>query len=156
MATTYTADQAAASFPTFDGGAGQVMCAYGVYEVAVALVQNDVIKFCKVPANSVVLGGWFRGDDIDTGTEVFDFDIGTSADTDAFLNSGVITGDATTDVKPEVSILYQLNGTLKDGPQLVTAETTIQGICNVAANAGGTGTLSVTVLYTQNINVGNT
>lgn len=145
---TLTASRAASGFPvSLYAGAGVVQAAYGSYTLAANPAQNDVIEFCKVPAGAVILGGWFRGEDIDTGTEALDIDIGTSADTDAFGNFGVLTGDATTDVKPEVSLLYQLNGTLKSGPVAVTSETTIIGTVNAAANSGGTGTLWVCVLY---------
>lgn len=128
-------------------GAGVVNAAYGSYTLAANPTIADVIEFCRVPAGSVIIGGWFRGEDIDTGTEALDIDIGTSADPDAFGNFGVLTGDATTDVKPEVSIMYGLNGTLKSGPVSVTTETTIIGTVNAAAAAGGTGVLWVCVMY---------
>jgi hypothetical protein len=51
------------------------------------------------------------------------------------------------DARPEVSILYQLNGTLKSGPVIFTRETTIQGVVNTAANGGGTGVLWVCIFY---------
>lgn len=152
MATTYTADQAASTYPVYTGMAGEMCVAWGTYEIATALVQNDVIKFCKVPANAVILGGWLLADDIDSGTGVFDFDIGYSSDTDAFGNLGALNGSAVTNVNPEGGIKIPLGGVLlTDGPKLLTSETTIQGICNVAANAGGTGTMSVVVYYTMRV-----
>lgn len=145
---TLTGSRAAANFPVSAyAGAGVLQVAYGTYTLAANPSQNDVIQFCKVPAGAVVIGGWFRGEDIDTGTEALDIDIGWSADTDGFGNLGVLTGDATTDVKPEVSILYPLNGTLKSGPVTFTSETTIIGTVNAAANAGGTGVVWVAVFY---------
>lgn len=145
---TLTATRAAANFPVSSySGAGVLQVAYGSYTLAANPTANDVIQFCKVPAGAVVLSGWLRGEDIDTGTEALDIDIGWSADTDGFGNFGVLTGDVTADVKPEVSILMPLNGTLKSGPVTFTSETTIQGLVNAAANAGGTGVLWLTVLY---------
>lgn len=145
---TLTGSRAAANFPVSAyAGAGVLQVAYGSYTLAANPTAADVIAFCKVPAGAVVIGGHFRGEDIDTGTEALDIDIGWAADTDGFGNFGVLTGDATTDVKPEVSILYPLNGTLKSGPVTFTSETTIIGTVNVAANAGGTGVLWVSVFY---------
>jgi hypothetical protein len=146
--TTHTADRAADTFPVYQPqGAGALAAAYGSYDLAANPSANDVIEFCKVPAGAVILGGYLRGEDIDTGTETFDLDIGTAADTDAFGNFGVITGDVVTELKPEVSIYLPLNGTLKSGPVTCASETTIQGVVNAAANAGGTGVLWVVVHY---------
>lgn len=146
--------RAAASFPVFKPiGAGVVCAAYGVYEHASNLAATTVIEYCKVPAGAVIIGGWFGGDDLDTGTEELDIDIGYAAngveeaDPDAFGNLGVITGDAVAGYKPEVGILYPFFGTLKDGPVTVSKETTITGTVNVDAAAGGTGTSWVVVYY---------
>jgi hypothetical protein len=155
---TLTADRAASTFPVTQGNGPANLCvAWGKYTLAANPTAADVIKFCKVPAGAVVIGGWFRGEDIDTGTEALDIDIGwaanggtttpDAADPDGFGNFGTLDGDAVSQVKPEVSILYQLNGTLKSGPVIFTRETTIQGVVNTAANAGGTGVLWVCVLY---------
>src|SRR5436190_12624209 len=122
--TTLTADRAASTFPTFQPmGAGALAVAWGAYTLTANPTAADIVKLCKVPAGAVVIGGWFRGEDIDTGTEALDIDIGwaanggtttpDAADPDGFGNFGTIDGDAVSQVKPEVSILYQLNGTLK-------------------------------------------
>jgi hypothetical protein len=145
---TLTAARAAANFPVPSyAGAGLLQVAYGSYTLAANPTVNDVIQFCKVPAGAVVLGGWLRGEDIDTGTETLDIDIGWAASTAGFGNFGVITGDAVTELKPEVSILLPLNGTLKSGPVTFTAETTIQGTVVAAAATGGTGVLWLTVYF---------
>lgn len=152
---TYTADQAAAGYPVAAlGFAGTVKAAFGTLELGTALAQDDVLKFCKVPANAVVIGGWLQGDDIDTGTETLDIDIGwaangtEAANEDGFGNFGVISGDPVTGIKPETGIYLPLGGVLyTGGPQKFSAETTITGDVNAAANAGGTGTLTVVVLY---------
>jgi hypothetical protein len=145
---TLTAARAAANFPvTAYGGAGVLQVAYGSYTLAANPTIADIIQFCKVPAGAVVLGGWLRGEDIDTGTETLDIDIGWTGSTAGFGNFGVITGDVVTELKPEVSILLPLNGTLKSGPVTFTAETTIQGVVNAAAATGGTGVLWLTVYF---------
>ncbi len=143
---TYTADQAASTFPV-TAHPGHLNFAYGVYEIASALAQNDVIEMCKLPSGAKVVDGFVRADDIDTGTEALDIDVGISSDTDAFGNLGVWTGDATTDVKPETMNAFRFNGVLKDGPLTMSAETKVQLLCNAAANAGGTGTVFVGVYY---------
>jgi hypothetical protein len=155
---TLTNTRAATTFPVFQGfGGGQVCAAYGSYTFAVNPTAADIVELCRLPAGAVVLGGWFRGEDIDTGTETLDIDIGwpanggtgtsDSADPDGFGNFGLLSGDAVTDVKPEVSILYTLNGTLKSGPVTFTKETLIQAVVNTAANAGGTGVIWVCIFY---------
>jgi hypothetical protein len=148
---TKTADRAADSFPVYAGKSGSVCVAYGVYEVATQLSAGppkDVIEFCKVPAGAVILGGWFMGDDIDTGTEALDISIGDSGSATRFLTATNIQGDAITDLKPTVGIMFPLQGTLMtDGPYTCTSETTIIGTVDGTSNAGHTGTLSVVVYY---------
>lgn len=153
---TYTADQAASAAPASGHGfGGNMKVAVGTLELGTALAADDVLKFCKVPANAVVVGGYLMGDDLDTNaTETLDIDIGwaangtEAADPDGFGNFGVITGDAVTGLKPETAIYLPLLGKLAtDGPQKFSAETTIQGDVNAAAATGGTGTLTLVVQY---------
>lgn len=152
---TLTATRAASTFPVFAGiGGGALQVAYGTYTLTANPTAADVIKFCKIPAGSVVLGGWVQAKDIDTGTETLDIDIGwptngvEAADPDGLGNFGVWNGDAITDLRPETGIYYPLGGTLYTaGPQSFTNETVIQGVVNVAAAAGGTGQITVVVLY---------
>lgn len=154
-AETLTATRAQAGFPV--GGTGfatALHVATGTYEIAANVEDGDIFEMCKLPANAVVVMGWVYGDDLDTGTEALDMDIGwaangvDSADPDGFGNLGVWSGDAVTDIKPEVSIFYPFGGVLRTaGPKKFSAETTIQIEANVAANSGGTGTVTVVVLY---------
>lgn len=151
---TLTADRAKATFPiSRNVGAGVLCQAWGKYTLAANPTAADIIEFCRVPAGAVVTHGWLRGEDIDTGTETLDIDIGWAAngvevaDPDGFGNFGVVTGDVVTEWKPEVSIFLPLNGVLKSGPVTFTNETIIQGVVNAAAQAGGTGVLWVHVIY---------
>jgi hypothetical protein len=145
---TLTGTRAAANLPVPSyAGAGVVQAAYGSYTLAANPTANDVIQFCKLPAGAVVLGGFLRGQDIDTGTATFDIDIGWSADTDGFGNFGVLNGTAVTNYLPEGGILVPLNGTLATGVVTFTSETMIQGLVNAAANATGTGTLTVVIYF---------
>lgn len=121
---------------------GVLRCCWATREIAAAQSSADTITFFTIPAGTTVHGGYLRGDDIDTGTETFECDIGDSSSTTRFLNSGVLTGDAITGTKPEAGIATPLFGTLKDGPYTYTADTDIIGTV-VAANATGTGTLTL-------------
>ena len=132
------------------GSAANLNVAWGTYEIASALSATDTITFFEIPAGASVVGGYLYGDDIDTGTETLQIDIGDASDTDRFINSGVITGDAVTGIKPETGIWLPMFGTLKDGPYTYTTATDIIGTIVAAANAGGTGTVTLVLFYTFN------
>lgn len=154
---TLTGPRAAAAFPcpslpSLQGISG---LSWGYYNATVALAQNDVIEFCKVPAGAYVVGGFLQAADIDTGTEALDIDIGWAAngtdvaDTDGFGNFGVMDGDTIGQFKPVAGIYYPFVNIIQDsGFKLFSAETKIIGTVNAAANAGGTGILKVVVWYT--------
>lgn len=152
---TLTNTRAASTFPVFKGlGAGVLCAAYGTYEIAANPTAADIIEFCRVPKGAVVLGGWLMGDDLDTGVETIDIDIGwagngtDAADPDGFGNFGVLSGDVITELKPVAGIYNPLQGVLlTTGPQAFAAETIIQGVVNAAAATGGTGTITLVVLY---------
>lgn len=158
---TYTADAAKSTTAVpGHGWARNVKCAYGEFNIATALAQNDIVQMCRVPAGARVIGGQVIMDDIDTGTEALDLDLGwpanggsgtwDSADSDGFGNFGVITGDASTlpNLSNVTGVIMPLLGILADGrfPKF-TKETIIQFLCNAAANAGGTGYISVRIDY---------
>lgn len=156
-AETLTATRAAAGFPVYAGKGGGSLCvAWGKYEIAANVEDGDIFEMCKVPADATVVGGWIMGDDLDTNaTETLDMDVGwaangvDAADPDGFGNLGVWTGDAVSDLKPVAGTYFPLQGVLlEDGPKTFSAETTIQVEANAAAATGGTGTLTVVVLYT--------
>jgi hypothetical protein len=154
-AETLVATRAASTFPVSAHGFGSnLKVAYGTYSVAANVEAGDIFSMCKVPKGSTVVMGWVYGADLDTGTEAMDIDVGWAAtadeatDVDGFGNFGVWSGDAVTDVKPEVSVWYPFGGVLRTaGPKTFTAEATIQLYANVAANAFTAGVLTVVVLY---------
>lgn len=154
VAETLSTERVAADFPDYKPlGAGAVAFAYGVYEIAANVEDGDIFEMCRVPEGAYVIDGFVRADDLDTGTETLDMDVGwaangvETADPDGFGNLGVWSGDAVANIKPEAQIYYPFNGVLKDGPKFFTKETIIQVEANAAANAGGTGTLYVGVYY---------
>lgn len=154
-AEIFQATRAKAPFPVAGAGPGMnLKVATGTFEIASVVEVGDTYEMCKLPAGAVVVMGWVYGDDIDTGTETLDMDVGWKAnatevaDPDGFGNLGVWTGDATVDVKPEVSIWYPFGGVLRTaGPKKFTAETTIQLTAVAASNAGHVGTVTVVALY---------
>lgn len=153
---TLTAARARANFPVAGHGMGGAMkVAWGSYTLAANPTAADIIEFCRVPAYATILGGYLMGADIDTGTEAFDLDIGwadngtDTADPDGFGNFGVLSGDVITELIPVAGIYRPLQGVLLTaGPKTFAAETVIQGVVNAAANAGGTGVLTLVVFYT--------
>lgn len=152
---TLTGSRAAADFPVFQPiGNGLLSVAYGSYTLTANPTAADILKFCKIPAGSVVLGGWIRGTDIDTGTGVLDLDIGwaangaEAADSDGLGNFGALNGTAVANYLPEGGFLLPLHGVLANGPVSFSRETTFQAVFNTPANAGGTGVLTLCVFYT--------
>ena len=153
--TTFTGTRAKSGFPAAaNGPAMNLKVATGTYEITANPTAADIYEICKVPAGAVVVAGWLYGDDLDTGTESLDLDVGWKAnadevtDTDGFGNLGLLSGDAVTDIKPEVSIWYPLGGVLRTaGPKRFTQDTVLQVYCNTTAATGGTGTLTLVVLY---------
>lgn len=130
---------------------GETGVAWGLMDITAAQSANDTITWFVLPQDAIVIDGWLRGDDIDTGTGVYELDIGNSTDPDKYLDSGALSGDAVTGTKPEAGIRRQLAGTLQtDGfVAALTAEETVLGKCIVAPNAGGTGQLGLWMLYTS-------
>lgn len=133
------------------GPANSLKVLYGTYEIASALSANDIIDMFVAPAGFVPLYGWLQGDDIDTGTESLEIDVGTSGDATKYLNSGVITGDVITGLKTVAGVYMPLQEdiwTVK--PTAFTTDTTIQCKITAAANSGGTGTLTLIMVGVYN------
>lgn len=151
-AETLTGTRAADAFPVFTPrGSGALAVAYGSYAVAANVEDGDIFELCKVPAGAVVVGGFFSAGDLDTGTETLDIDIGwaangvESADPDGFVNSGVLTGDAITDLLAAGANMRPFP--MATGPVTFTNETTIQAEANAAAATFAAGTIYVCVFY---------
>ncbi len=157
MATT-TGARAASTFPAYTGAGGGNLCAaYGYHDFAANPSAADIIELCRLPAGAIVLGGWYRAEDIDTNaTETLDIDVGyaangdVAADPDAFGNFGVQNGDAVTNYLPEGGTLMPLNGVLANGPLSLTRETVVQATVNAVAATFAAGTITVVVLYVVN------
>lgn len=167
MATAITATTNA--LPAYGHGlAGNVKGWFGKYTYSSAAVINDTIDLCKIPKNSLVLWGFMATDDIDSGTEALEIDIGFtangggaatlttsdgttwtnnnsgSASATAFIDSGVLTGDTVTDLMAGMN-WRPLQG-IKTGPMFFSEETQVRAKITAAAQAGGTGTIYVCLL----------
>ena len=143
MATAYNSDQYNKAIPG-SGIAGSVIALYGSIELSTAIIINDTINMFTAPKGFTPLYGWLVGDDIDTGTEALQLDVGISGDATKYLDSGVITGDTIANEKITVGIKIPLQEELMTvKPTAFTADTDIIVKVTAAPNAGGTGTLSL-------------
>jgi hypothetical protein len=160
VAETLTSTNAADSAPTFKAGGNVVQAAYGTYAVAANVEDGDIFEMCKVPAGARLLGGFFYGADLDTGTEVLDMDVGwaanggsgtyDAADPDGLGNLAVLTGDAFAagNLSNVAGLVYPMLGLFTTGVlPYFTKETTLQIEANVAANAFTAGSVSLVVFY---------
>ena len=149
---TVSASRASARLPVMK--ANGVLCvAHGTYEHATNLAAATVIEYCRIPAGAVVVGGWYGGDDLDTGTEELNITIGWAAngvevaDPDGFGDLGVMTGDVSVHLGV-AGLWFPLQGTmLTAGPQTFSAETVLTATIVTDAAATGTGTTSMVVYY---------
>lgn len=164
MATAET-NQYTSAIINGHGLAGNVKAWFGKHTYAVAPSANDLINMCYIPKNSLILWGFLATDDIDTGTEALEIDVGFtangggaatltvadgttytnnnsgSASATAFIDSGVLTGDTVTDILAGMN-WRPLQG-IKTGPMFFSEKTLVQAKITAAANAGGTGTVYV-------------
>lgn len=136
------------------GFGGNVKVAFNTYTIAANPTDGDIYVRVNVPAGATVFGGWLQAADLDTnGTETLDIDVGWAAtadeiaDPDGFGNFGVLTGDASVHL-PVAGIYLPLAGVLQSaGPKTFSAAATIQAECNATAATGGTGQITLVVLY---------
>lgn len=151
---TFTAARATDNFPVYQPiGAGNLGVAYGSYTFAAEQNAAETLAICKIPKGAIVLGGFLRGGDMDTGSETLDIDVGyaangvVAADPDAFGNFGILNGAAVTNYVPEGGFVVPLHGVLKDGPLAFTAETTILVTFVDDAATFQAGTVTVVIWY---------
>lgn len=145
------ATRASANLPVPNTGILRV--AHGSYTHASNLAAATVIEYCRIPKGAVVVGGYFSGGDLDTGTEELNMTIGwaangvDAADPDGFGDLGVMTGDVSAHLGA-AGLFYPLQGRMFTvGPQSFAAETVITGTVVTDAAATGTGVTSVVVFF---------
>lgn len=155
MATTFSSTQVSSGrAPSNVQASGTVQRVYGAIDIATNPVVGDIFQLVRLPAGATVVGGYLYAEDLDTGIEALDIDLGwaangvDAADPDGFGNLGVWTGDAVTTIKPEAGNYFPFGGVLfTAGPKTFTVETIIQAEANVTANVGGTGYIWAVVDY---------
>jgi len=143
MATTYSSDAVAATVQA-RGGVG-IQSITETYEAAVALVIDDIIQMVKVPAGATVLDIILSVDDLDGGSALV-LDVGDGDNDDRYILG---------------STIGQGGGTVRLGSGITgaaaascagftyTAEDTIDVHVDTAPSSGGTGTITMTVIYTM-------
>lgn len=174
MAVETLAGPYASALPFGHGLAGNLKVAFGTYAAGTVVVEDgDIRTLCKLPKNSLVIGGWVMAGDGDTGTETLDWDIGwaangggsatyvdtrtgtnlttytnsgASASATGFCNSGVLTGDAITDLMAAGSNLRIFPITT---PLYFSEETQVQLEVNAPAATPASYNILCVVLYIQ-------
>lgn len=145
MASTFQSDAVDAGIPPRDDTGVGVVSKTAHYTVAAALVVNDVIQMVTVPANATILEIILAATDLDTdGTPAIVLDVGDGDDTDRFIDGSTIGQGGGVD---------RLGTGVVGGVAAVgytyAAEDTIDVKVAVAPDAGATGTIDLTVLYTM-------
>lgn len=156
--------------PARNNFGGVLHSAFGIYPVAANVEDGDIFEMLTLPANCVVVGGEFWSEDIDTGTEALDLDVGWAANgggsetitlssgrtfTNAgasgvaagFANMGVLTGDTVSSEPQVTGGNYRKFHTFTAGPKYFSRKTTVQVEANAAANAFTAGNIWVRVDY---------
>lgn len=137
------------------------------YEIAAQVEDGDIFELGYIPKNSMVVGGWIAVDDIDTGTEAIDIDVGwaaagssdtytdpdtgvtytnsaASASATGLCNTGVLTGDGSGEVYAAGTSFRWM---VFPDPLYFSEQTKIQLEANAAAGTFAAGTFGVYLLY---------
>lgn len=148
--------RAASGLPVFKPvGAGLLCVAWGTYTHGSNLAAATPIEYCRVPKGARIVGGYWCATDLDTNTtEEINIDIGylangvDAADTDAFGDLGVLTGDVSVHLTVAGIWVPFQNRLITEGPILLSAETTLAALVNVDAATLGTGQSTMVAYYT--------
>lgn len=143
---TYNSDQYNAGLPNGIGvgDVGNMKILLGSITFAAAATIGQTVAMFTAPKGFTPLGGYLLGDDLDTGTEALELDVGVSGDATKFLASGVVSGDTIANEKITVGIKIPLQEDLMlVKPTAFTEDTDVIVTFTAAANAGGTGTLTL-------------
>ena len=138
MASTFTATKAAATYPVYQPKAGELGCVTSTYEVGTALIVNDIIEMVRVPKNATVVDVILVTDDLDSdGTPAITLDVGYGGNYDYFIAASTV-GQAGGVARMAAATAF---------PLTLTEEDTIDVHVDTAPDAGGTGTITLTVMY---------
>lgn len=142
------------------GNAGNLKVARATYEIAANVEAGDIFEMVKLPAGATVVGGMVYGDDLDTGAEALEMDLGWAAnggsgtydsvDADGLGDFGIWTGDTVADHAVEVGNVFHITGNLANGDlPTFTKTTTVQLTAVAAATTFAAGAVSVVIHYTM-------
>jgi len=160
---TFTGRYAADNFPKASPGWANPIPLFGNITVSANPADGDIYELLRTPKNFLAMFGFFQMDDLDTGTEVLDLDLGwaangggtetfTTADgtiytnaagsaaPDGLLNMGALTGDVVTGVTTVAATWRPIPmgaGLFFSRPTMIQVE------ANVPANALTAGGMSV-------------
>ena len=134
-ASTFTADQAD-DYNLSQHSTGIATTVTSTYEVATALVINDVIQMVKVPKNSTIIDCILVTDDLDTGTTIV-LDVGYGTNDDYFI-LGSTVGQEGGLVRASAATAF---------PLVLTADDTVDLHVDTAPTGGGVGTVTLSVTY---------
>lgn len=143
MASTFYSEQYYKPQPG-TGAGGDMKVFYGTYEFTSITVINDVVTLFTLPVGFTPLGGHLVGDIVDNAIETLEIDVGVVGDAQKYLDSGVITTDAVTEVRTTDCIwrpLMEDLATVK--PTEIATEVDCIATITAAATTTGTGTLTV-------------
>ena len=142
MASTFQSDAVTGARPSIDcAEAGEVKAVRGTYDLAAALVVNDVIELVKIPQGHVIVDAIVDCDDLDSdGSPAIVMDFGeVGGDVDALIAASTVG---------QAGGLARMDQ--KTGPRLIasSAEMTLGAKVTTAPATGATtGTIGLTVLY---------
>jgi hypothetical protein len=133
-------------------GARVLHALYVKHALAANPSAADIIELGWLPKGAVPVGGYVSFTDMDTGVETLDIDIGIAAngvdvaDPDFFTNSGLISGDAITDL----ALTNSASIRLFTGPfpvEQLGAKTKVQAVVNAVAATFAAGSFVLVVHY---------
>jgi len=167
MATNTATRAGTTKSPAASGWAQSQYRAWGTIEVSTNPAPADTFVMCKLPKGAMIVGGWLKGDKLDStgsGTACLTINIGVnkavttptgtsvsaSSTSNALGASWALGPDAAavTGYKPETGRNQPLGGLLlSDGPLLVSDD--CEAVVTVITSAQGltTGTLTLFVDY---------
>lgn len=123
----------------------------GKYAVLVALVINDTIDMCQLPANCFITSIWVNSTDLDTNVApAILFDVQLKTATTKYITGSLVGQAAGSFSWPAVSVAAT-GGTIGQGGLLITAADTLQLLVATAPATGVAGTIYWAVKYTSDV-----
>lgn len=111
---------------------------HGTYELAAALVLNDVIQMVKVPAGARIVNVILGSDDLDTGSPAIVLAVGDGSTADRFITASTVAQGG------GVTTINQVDGI---GYTYTLADTIDIKVTTAPATGTTSGTLNLTVVY---------